>query len=711
MKSIRIKVKYLLLILVLMGIVLTFSSELLFLGIEAYNNIAKEPINLQRISFDSVTNENKRLDLILTEHTHNLVSFVVIGDGMMMGGPRVRYQDGYRIKATFDTFLEDENLYKTRIDYTLNVILSQWFSGHTEVAESMLDTLNIEDMTLAQKDHYYLILASLELAYFDLDQANEFVGLVSDNYSDAKQIIYNFMNQAYGYDSSNEVVDPSDKRYTQYFINLQHMVDYATWETFTLRDDTVTGQVTVNGKGLAGALIYPSYRNGMSSHEGLNAISTFIDHDGKYELKLNKDRLESINIAVPWQRIHDMQRVQTWKQDFDQDIDFAFTDGCRFEYAYIEEGKFYYKIKDGKEDTAYIMKVEYFEPDFYNDQSNFYLDSHEGVIDMSDIKKEMTFVFNNVSSSDTLDMNRFYEHFYLSGQYALTVKEDLQDYKAYISNGFISESLSTIITYDEGLSPNQGDRLMIEDKYEEAMAWYAENPSPHNLYVLYQLYLNGYIPHDGEWDQYLEGQDYDQALKYLRQLIDLDGPTDQRLYYLSDIYELLEMYDEREDVLLDKQALNPSVYTELELAYNAISRGAYLDGIDQLKRFDVDQLGDRYLEYFLLIDEREGLPEELLGYLKDIDTSEFDQVKDKIKSGQYQSAYMLLADYETSPMKAYFELLILRNLTIEDKPYQEGMDKFKQFDDQHDYMEQLANQIKGDLWSIMKYVRPHSSLF
>jgi len=710
MKSIRLKVKHILLIIGLMALLVFFANDIYFIGAKTYSSFTNDMTVFENMTFDSITNENKRLELILTEHDHSLVNFVVTGDGMSMGGSRIKYHDGLKIKETYDIFQEGKNLYQEEIDYTLNVILTQWLSGHSQIAMDMMKRVDMDALDTEQKDQYHLIQAAMDLTYFRLDDVVKELEYVSDDYYDAKEIIKTFMATAYEYDIDHEIVDPSESRYSKYFLNLSYMLDNVRYSNVSNGDDIVEGQVTVNGQPLAGAFVYPSYHNGMSSNEGFSEDGQYIGPDGKYSLKVNKTRLDSIRIAIPWQRIMDKSRIISWDQNFDQPLNFEFEEGIRFEYVYIEDDHLHYKIANA-DDSDYIMKIQYFEPDFFNDQSYYTLTEPQGIISMDDIKREMTFAFNTSSSPDTLDMNRFYEHFYLSGNYGLMVNKKLDDPGRYVNNGMMSESLYTLITYNEGHLPNQGDQLMIEDKYQEAMAWYSQNPSRHNLNVLYNLYYHGNIPFDGEYEQYLEGQNFELALKYLNDLIALDGPSYKRLNDLADILGQLKMYDEKSEALNALQVLSPSVYTELQIAYNEIDRGNYLLGIDMLKTFDIHTLGDRYIEYFLLIDEREGLPEDIVTLLEDVDSSAYNDFIELVKLGDYDQAYLELKEHKNSSMKAYFELLLLSNLPIEDLPYEVSKDHFKRYKDRYDYHRSLADQIKDELRSVIVIIRQHSSLF
>ncbi|GKT24427.1 hypothetical protein ADUPG1_004590, partial [Aduncisulcus paluster] len=84
--------------------------------------------------------------------------------------------------------------------------------------------------------------------------------------------------------------------------------------------------------------------------------------------------------------------------------------------------------------------------------------------------------------------------------------------------------------------------------FDKAIAWYDENPSLHNLKVLFTLYRNGYTIEST--DPYIElgGVDTAKALTYLREIIDKYGENSDNLSELARVYRTLGMYAEEEDV-------------------------------------------------------------------------------------------------------------------------------------------------------------------
>jgi hypothetical protein len=689
-----------------------FVDDLYFEGINLYNSFADEPLDVTDTRLSPIAQENKRLEALLTDNEHSLFNLVLIGDGMTMGGTRIRYQDAGNIYNTFMSF-EQDDLFKNELDYVLNVILTQWFSGHTENTMTLLDQLNPESLTQEQTDQYHLIKAGISLTYYELDQVMVELKSVSDTYLTTKSIIQNFIVMAYGYDA--EILQYSNSANLKFDAYYEHLSRYSGRDYIndiqSDLDDVVYGNVTINGEVFEGAIIYPSYHRGMSSYEGISDNSLVITGTSRFELKVNSSKLASVNILVPWQRVHDKQFVYDRTID---DFNYEFSDGVQFDYVYIEDDNLYYKILNGKEDTDYIMRVQFFEPNLVNDQSYYTFSGPEGVIPMDELHKHMRFLFNFVSSSDTLNIERFLEHFYVSGTYSLTVKEDVYTPDVYVSNGIMSESLEYLVEYD-GVEMNEGDLLLAEGKVFEAIDWYDAHDSQHNLKVLYALYYWGMIAYEGEWAQLLEGQDTDQALYYLDKLIDLYGETTYRLSNKAMLLSKNDNYVEEEKVLKRILETDYNVYDAIDLAVNKINRGHYFKGLEALNEFDMTTLGDRYYEYYILGDILDTLPKKIKENLELIpDKSTYNVFFKYIKMGDYQLAYEWLLEQDDSELKTMYQLFFISKLSYKgfELPYEEIDDELMRGSDYSVYYKDAVdNMSKGPIKSFLMYFKESSGWY
>lgn len=154
---------------------------------------------------------------------------------------------------------------------------------------------------------------------------------------------------------------------------------------------------------------------------------------------------------------------------------------------------------------------------------------------MDDIHRATRFRFGWMGSTDPFNIKMLTEPLYLTGDYYFSV-DRVNSHSTYSTNGIFSDRLKTLISY-EGVDYNQGDVLIKEGKIDEAIKWYEENPSRHNLKVLIALYTHGRKAKEGEYEQVLYDRDLDKAIHYSKMLIDLDGVTNDRLSSLASLYK------------------------------------------------------------------------------------------------------------------------------------------------------------------------------
>ena len=731
MKSIKIKVKTLLLIVLSFVLFAVFMDDLYWGGIKLYNNIVSEEnqIELTDLETGTIEYESQRIALLLEEHNYLLYNMITIGEGIVMESARVRLQDAESVLESYKQYNQEENLIEDYPEYILNVVLIQWFAGNVEETLSLMESVDVVNLPDDSKEHYYLIQAAIDLTFYDLVAVEESLSyVVAEDMKPLVNHIKAYIHKIYDYDISYDEIndykynedDSSD--YEDYFSFVFYINDNYGRESFseeTNEHATISGHITINGDPLRGALVYMKDWNSMSSSEGYKNNSVVKDIDGSYAIENNYGDKGRIGLKVPWQLVHDKSIELPWDRDLRNDttVNFEFKDGFKFTKAVIEEGLFVYEINDpsGTSETNYSMVIRHTMPDTFNDQSYFKITGVKGSVPLIDLERDTTMTLGWVSSNDTLAIERLTEHLYLSGDYTFEVNPTYETRETYIKNGIFTEALQTIMTYDGIDEYNEGDLLLADKQLVEAMKWYEKHPSRHNLKVLVALNQYGYIPVEGEFYQKLEGKNLDKAIQFQEQLMELDGFTTQRLNKLVRLSN--EAYDyEKEGVLLEEVlSLDPSVYDYFSYGYNLIHRGYYLEGLEVLKENgDMAIDGDRYYSYFLLGNQLEPLTEDIKVAMDQIKGLEsYEDFYSLIVSGLYHQAWINLENRKDSDLKMMHQLLFLDRLEFEDlndKIYIQSLgydeDDFVSY-----YRESVEEMQDRHIRSLMKLIKKENNWF
>lgn len=712
MKSIRIKVKTLIIIALCAIFSMVYADEIYYQGIKLINVFIEEDIEYAHLRSATLDSEMSRLSEIYKQHDYELFNLTVISDGMMASSARVRQVDALNILETFRIYEEDV-FKKGYYDYMFNVILAQWFSGNVDTTLQLLDEVPLDQLNEHEKDHYYLIKLGISMTYYDLEEVEGILGKISKNYDHLSNYIKNYMAVIYDYDITYEEAHNSidDDLYMSFFDELiQGVRSFNEESTRTISGShiNITGQVTINGQPVEGAMVYGKGYDGFSSYEAYSKDFVLTDAEGNYELK-TKDGILGYGIKLPWQLIHDKRLERKWDQTYQDGsvIDMAFTQGIKFKSAYFEDDMFIYEIDDPSDNNTYYMNIKHADPSYYNEQSYIELESKTGRIPMEKLHQATRSRFGLMTSDDILDIEYLTEPLYLSGDYLLTVNVK-RDNHIYSSNGIFSDALDTYIYY-EGVDYNAGDLLIKKDRIEEAIVWYKDHPTRHNLKVLVALFTYGTEAIDGEYEQELIHKRPQEALVYLKKLIELDGQTEQRLYDLSRLYSELCLYEKAETTLETILLLNDNVYNHVRLGVNKIMNGKYSEGIEYLLEYgDIENEGDRYYDYFILGNQLDGLPLEIKEGIESNDQSDFEEMYKFIQTGAYEAAYNHLTAQEESDFKTFYQLMFLDafNFDYVEKPYEKVEDHFQSVFDFTEYYrvetEKMSNQTLKDVLMFLK---------
>ncbi len=683
MKYVKNKKKYLLLLIILLVGIVTFSQELYWNSIKLYNVVIPDPykIDTSKMVSSTLTGEMERLEIMLTDNEYNLYQLVWIGEGMMTGSTSIKSHDGLKILEQFYTYNTEKNIFLNEPDYVLNVILTQWFSGNVDEMKELIELVDLEAFNEKQRNQLFIIKVAVDLTEYNLESLEENLkGITLEEYEPIVIGISDFVDRFYKGNHDTEVIhmnftDIQGKKYLSYFEDLFTILrlssnHYNETLVTTPLDNKISGHVTLNGEPVPGAFIYPTYHKGMSTSEGFDDWLCVTDENGYYEITDTYSTLKGLTLIVPWQRFRDKQikayRDIDWTGSQYLTHNYNFYDGVKFKVLKVSDGYLEYEIEDklASENRVYYIVVT---PAKVNDQyyggidKKITFDELRGKIAIDTLRNYTDLPFNYSSSKDDLAIERFMEPLYLSGNYYFKVNPNDTEGNSYIWNGLSSDALLSLVWIDGEEDYNKGDQLLASRAFDKAKEWYADNPSRHNLRVLVALYMRGTTVVDGEYYQTLTDSQPSKAIPFVEQSISLYGSTYGRRADLANLYRMQGDFKSEEKVLLDNLNYDESAYEYFRLACNYFNQGRYLEGVKLLvEKGDIEVEGDRYYSYFIIGDQYLYLPEHLKMLLETLDGKEvFMPYFSLIKEGKTIEAYEWLLDAEDSELRDFYILNML----------------------------------------------------
>lgn len=712
-----------------------FKDPLYIKGIGLYNKLVPDPYKLEVIHMEtsSLTEEKLRLQVLLEKDYYNLYQLTMISAGGMMGSSRMATADADAAYQRFNGYNTDGALYIDETDYVLDVILCQWFAGNVEETVSLLDKLPLNDLSEEERNKAYIIKSALALAYYDRQALDESLqGMTLEKYNVVKRALEDFIAKYFDGNLEREPIKVTNEQinsdpYIGYYTDLYDALFtkdsyYGDTSKGALKDQSIEGHVTLNNQPVQGVFVYLDYDRGMSSREGFHNELRVTDENGYYKFEGAHENLLNVSIMVPWQRFNQSQFPGRWEYqvlESGQDVvwDFEFNDGARFSYLKIEGDELHYEIVDplASPERTYNLGIEFADPKILNNYT--YLDysiGHDtlkGSIPLEDIHNQTDAPINYMSSNSPLDLERFIEPLYLTGDYAVQVHPSTNARDSYIHNGMMTDKLQSIVHYDGADAYNDGDKLLDNGQYEEAMAWYADHPNQHNLKVLIELTARGtQVVEDDEFISELTGGDPEKAIGYLKELMDLYGQTSMRINYVARLYKELENYEEEEKWILKSIDYRETPYDYFTLGYCYINQGRYQEGLEMLlNNGDMDIDGERYYNYFILGDSLDPLPDALKEGLKTLEgKDDFEPFFSLIQSGDNKRAYKWLMAQADSDLKNFYILNYLDSFEYEVYNFEAykkdlGLDDKLSFIDYYRevYSKTNSNEIKS-LYELLK---------
>ncbi len=687
-KHIKIKVKTILLLSII-ACVLLFSKTIYWQGIKIYNTLAPDnyQIELQSMNTRSLESENNRLSLILKENNYEIFMLATIEDGYTIDGMRIGKEDAVKIHDTYLSYEKRYDLYKDYSDYVLNVALTQWFSGNSDLAIEILNGFD-EQIT---NDDVHMIKAGMALGVHDFEEVlNSLSKVQSKTYDETKNSLYYFLMHFMGvelYDIDLEGFTVIKNTYdlndlsgrfsylfgTIYSLNAASQNDPIPMEREAGKrtDQSVTGHVTINDQPVKGAFVYEKRFNGVSSMASANSPLFATDKNGNYTIENVHEGLLGVGLAISWHLIHDKQKENEFYLYADATTEsvfnFEFYDAVRFKSISLKNDVLYYEIEDPlhSPERAYVISARHTDPSYdtnasarYDSKSNLL----KGSVAIDALRLGSLFSFDFSTSKDELKIERFIEPLYLSDNYAFTVSPYYTNgTDRYVSNGFFTDALSEFMFIKGQEALSEGDMLLSKGKMDEALAWYDKDRSLHSLKVLSSLYRKGYtVEEDLEFSQELGNVDTDKSLYYTQMLISKYGENDNLLSTLARTYQESQNFQEESKIyekLIQKAPENS--YLHESYAISIINQGRFSEGIEYL----LDHASESkrlYMRnnFFIIANLTDAMDDSIYDLLKSIDGIEhYSRFHELINSGDYLKASSWLDGQPGSELKVMYQLL------------------------------------------------------
>lgn len=707
MRSIKIKVWMVLVILSIGVFSVFFAYDAFYFGINIYNNIAEESIDLNKINTSSLSSENKRLNYLLEEESHQLIGFAELDNQSMSHVGSIPYHDGEKVYKTFKNYEETKQVYNKHQDYVLNVILVQWFSGRIEEAVELMSHLDVNILSEKEKDHYYLIQAAIDFSFYRLEEVEASLKEVSDDYNSIIKSMCMFMEKYYEYDvqidhvNINGVSDLNDI-YEKYFSFFTYFKDsYAQVDYLKPSDESIElkGKVLIDNEPFEGAIVYVSYINGFSTRTSLDGDYQVIDEAGEYKITTSYRDPQVVRILVPWHRAVSKSLTLSYSDELqDQhEQNFIFETSTTFDYVFFDQDGLHYKINDNRNVNAYVIQIRFYENYINQAPSRVYVSKKEDVIPMDVLKAQMRTYYNSSVSDDPLTLMNFTKHLQIDGEYLISVKPDQYVMNQMTWYGLASEINSALVTFEYGEAYNEGDLLIEAGHIDEAIMWYEAHPTEKNLEVLFNLYYHGKRVElvDGYYYDRVD-KDYDAARRVIETSIDDFGETYNKLDDYHDVLRDLEDYEAIEEVLKQLLSYQELAYYHLSLGKNYIRLGEASKGIQYIQDHVLVDSWTSYVELFILAGVSNHLPGHVKEAFDGLDLSGYEPFFTLFNAGHFKEAEIWLSQQKEGDIRTMYELLLLRAVNYEDKNVPEAYKQEKyQHGNQHEYYIDLVNAMKS----------------
>jgi hypothetical protein len=465
-------------------------------------------------------------------------------------------------------YLKDEELKTTR-----NLNLAAMYIGLSRFEEA--ENLLIKDFK--ENDLYnYFKRDMLAYIYFFKGENDRFEKIISYKYDTLKlegnSIKGVKFDEEEKYRLRGNLDDEIDKLnpYLQLFGELQRIfedIEYNQKEHENMKstDNALTGYVSYNGDPLRGVVVYvKSTKNQGMSLGGFVDMGIYgtTDKNGRYEIKNIPNDNYDICLYGSWNQLRSKQvkfkskhiafdgntkineNIQLYDPIKLKKLEYIGKDKIEVTWENPAGNDFEYSVKFGEiQNTDY--GGEYANPSYVNSiitRENFAL------IDLSQLRKDS---LGNIFSwgNDFVEPYQVIEPFYHTGKYGLIINAYPLN-KDYSYSGSDNYGIFANKRYDsidiEGNDWNEGDKLLLEKRYPEALKWFENKLEEdmddiHAMKVLSTIYSKGYKCREDGFG--LIGKDVKKGIKYTELLKEDIGEKEYILSVLGDLYNSDGQYE------------------------------------------------------------------------------------------------------------------------------------------------------------------------
>lgn len=726
MKVVKIKVKYLLGILVVVILVSLASTillpKLLYASAQVYTAIGqvdKANAIYSRLGLDypgspeSVKSLYNRCAQQFNRSSNPLdfssVYSSVSSFGMSQTGMLIKNEDLEKINTEFYTIYKSAKHSMELDKLKMAVALNNWFGGQTDAAmDLMQDTSKSEYTQISEEAKLYLSAMYMQLG--DYIKSRTIIATIDSDHSEiisSKNLLSWHMDflQNKTQKRRPNVLYSADNRLLVDMSLLINDISLINDKSFNesnnsnnARKGIIRGKLKMDEqpmKGVIVALTKVSIFEG--SGIGTSSVvdyATTVSSDGSYSFSNIPEGDYFISVIAPWFILKDTTPKFNGPITNNRYIDLKVNTSAEVNIDFNKA----FKVTQTKSDSEKvdIRWAEYPNAAYYQISTGPISNGTKNSRDFfnatySEITKKTQFTLNLSKYQDTnmksyiysggsadnksyIDAQCILGSFFKGGKYGLSVT-------AYDSKGNVLSTATAPNFSVTGSTPSTADNLLMERKYTQAIEEYEKlisaNPlDTHSIRVLGILYSVGYVS-DGT------GKDLNKALQYFSRLNEII-PSGYTRSYLADIY--LQLGDTKKSITIYKGMIEKNDENLIDARYGLVKaytyNGQFTNALKEMTQLVDSQISTYTPAEVYLINILQGEQDAYEhfidnGYMLDESKQKIRTFSNSIPTKQFEGFYSLvntdgrdeaqkwLSNTEASQYQLYYKALLA--MTIADK--------------------------------------------
>jgi len=151
-----------------LALIFSFRQNILILGsnIMAFNPDFSNELILEMDS-KTIDTENQRLKSILANDDFSIYMPVIISEGYSVNGYRISPETASNVINKYSDFLNSEHKDEVSADYSKNVSLIVWFSGQSQKALDIIESISLDDESEETNDEINIIKSGFYLSLLE----------------------------------------------------------------------------------------------------------------------------------------------------------------------------------------------------------------------------------------------------------------------------------------------------------------------------------------------------------------------------------------------------------------------------------------------------------------------------------------------------------------------------------------------------------------